>query len=143
MHGEEKAKLMKKFLSDKQIGIVFSKESLLKRKQTRIKNGLQISDELLTAFQLYKKEVDKETRKHKKNLYTNWAGRCFYSNRLIYNEPKWSKYEPTIDHVVSIFFGFTNNWSPKIVGGYDNLVICCRYINSKKGKKCYDFSLLM
>ena len=41
----------------------------------------------------------------------------------------------TMDHKISLFYGFNYNIEPSIIGGIDNLCICSRYINSVKGLK--------
>jgi hypothetical protein len=40
---------------------------------------------------------------------------------------------PSVDHKISVFFGFSNNIDPKEIGKIDNLCICSRWSNHKKG----------
>ncbi len=41
---------------------------------------------------------------------------------------------PSIDHKISLFYGFENNMNPEEIGSIDNLCITKRYINSIKGR---------
>jgi len=108
-----------------------------KLKQDRIRNGTQISDELLSDFQKYKKIVHYYTRKDKKNLYDNWNGLDYYDSELIienknifnFNDEKYS----TIDHKISIKKGVENNIDPIIIGSISNLCVTKRCNNSSKG----------
>jgi len=109
--------------------------------KTKIEKGMQISPELLSDFENYRRDVLKETRKHKKKLFKDWNGLCYYTEKNIikfynkedYNNPNF----PVIDHRMSIFDGFNNNISHAIVGGIDNLCICTRKINGIKNKRSF------
>ena len=117
------------------------KQVIDKIAKTKIKNGMQISPELLSDFENYRRDVLKETRKHKKKLFKDWNGLCYYIEKNIikfhnkedYNNPNF----PVIDHRMSIFDGFNNNISHAIVGGIDNLCICTRKINGIKNKRSF------
>lgn len=39
---------------------------------------------------------------------------------------------PTIDHKISVYYGFINNISPEEIGDISNLCITKRWINSTK-----------
>ena len=39
---------------------------------------------------------------------------------------------PTIDHRVSVYFGFHNKLNPEFVADIRNLCICCKHCNSSK-----------
>ena len=41
-----------------------------------------------------------------------------------------------LDHKYSLYEGFLNNISPKIIGGFKNLIVIPNYENLSKGKKC-------
>ena len=109
-----------------------------KSKKTRIKNGWWLPDSEKDAFVLYRQQVTNETNKHKKKLYKKWDGYCFYTGKFIFDN-KNSCDKPSIDHKESVFWGFTNNTSPKYISRYDNLCICSHSVNSSKGKKCHYF----
>lgn len=107
-----------------------------KGKNTKISKGIQIPDHLLTPFRLYEKAVNKETYKFKKKLFSIWDGYDFYDGEYIagnFNH-KVIGLRPSIDHKISIFYGFKNNISIEIIGNLDNLCITKRNINSSK---CY------
>lgn len=78
-----------------------------------------------------------ETEKWKKELFSNWNGKCFYTNEKLiidkkqYNNPLYA----TIEHKISIFEGFKNKLAPEFIGNIDNLCICSRISNTIKGAK--------
>jgi bifunctional DNA-binding transcriptional regulator/antitoxin component of YhaV-PrlF toxin-antitoxin module len=89
-------------------------------------------------FTLYRNKVISETRKHKKLLFNDWNGYDYYDNEyiIIYKNFKHThRFYPTIDHKISILYGFNNKMSPELIGAYENLCITKRYINSSKGYK--------
>ena len=100
-------------------------------------NNIWIPNELKTEFELYSRNVWNETKKHKKKLFGCWNGRCYYSDEILnkkinYNKPNY----PVIDHKTSIYFGFQNDVNFQIIGNIDNLCVCSRIINNKKGIMC-------
>lgn len=109
-------------------------------KETRIKNGLQIPDALLSDWALYKKKVIYETRKFKKQLLEQWDGNDFYDGEYIKNNFTLfkcrSKEYPSIDHKISIYYGFMNKISEKIIGNINNLCVTKTEINISKGELC-------
>ena len=48
--------------------------------------------------------------------------------KLDHNDPNY----PTIDHKISVYYGFKNSIDPNIIGSIDNLCITKRSINSSK-----------
>lgn len=108
-----------------------------KMKITRIKNGNQIPDDLLTDFAKYRKIINSMTYKHKKELFSNWSGYDYYDDEYIKENfvlGKENSLYPTIDHKVSVFYGFVNNIDPKDISNIENLCITKKYINSQKHK---------
>ena len=102
---------------------------------SKIQSGLIVPDFMLSDWNIYKRKVRKETNKYKKILYENWDGVDYYDNELIkgylsYNHTH--RFYPTIDHKISVYFGFINNISVEEIGNIDNLCITKRYINSMK-----------
>lgn len=97
--------------------------------------GKWIPLELLRDFEVYRRNCIVETNKHKKILYSNWDGTCYYTTNILltdktkYNDPLYA----TIDHKYSIFNGYMNGVSPEVIGAYDNLCICSRLSNTRKG----------
>ena len=93
-----------------------------------------ISDEYL----LYRNECRRITNKSIKNLFENWNGLDYYDGENISNYLNLShshKNYPTIDHKISIYYGFINKISAIDIGDIDNLVITKRSINSSKRDK--------
>jgi len=88
----------------------------------------------MNEFLLYSKLVWIVTRKHEMVLFDSWNGRDYYTeeelitNKKEYNSPLYR----TIDHKISVRYGFLNGISPEIIGDIDNLCICSRSNNSKK-----------
>lgn len=116
-----------------------SKLNIVKDKirKTKEDNGSVIPDELLCDWDIYKRKVRNITNSNKKHLYENWNGNDYYDNELIkgyLSHTSTHRFYPTIDHKISVYFGFMNNISPEEIGSLDNLCITKRYINSMKGK---------
>jgi hypothetical protein len=104
---------------------------------TKVKNGIIKTGDILKDWQFYRREVARFTRKNKKNLYENWDGNDYYYNELIkeyLSHTHTHRFYPTIDHKISVYFGFMNNISAEEIGSLDNLCITKRFINSMKGK---------
>lgn len=108
---------------------------LEKSKNTRIEKGLQIPDKNLSDFKIYRKKVTSFTNKIKKELFNEWNGIDFYDGEHIKENLLLNKTNinyPTIDHKVSVLYGFINNIKPEIIGGIDNLCITKLTNNCKK-----------
>jgi hypothetical protein len=112
-------------------------------KDLRIKNNRQIPDSQRSEFELYQRKTRGITNNFKNILYENWNGFDYYDNEFIKNNninyKFYNKNYPTIDHKISIYYGFINNISPEIIGNLENLCITKRGINSKKNNKNEDF----
>jgi len=130
MWDEGKMDNRKKLLGD----LNHSKKPKVKAKirKTHEENGLWTPLSKLTEWQQYKRNVNILTNKTRKELFSKWNGYCFYCNRFIKNQKKWSKFEPTIDHKVSIFFGFHNKLNYEFIADIRNLCISCRSCNCSK-----------
>lgn len=109
-------------------------------KEIRIKNKQQICDELKTEFDIYQNKVRRITNRLRKKLYENWNGIDFYDKENIFNNlnlKNTDKRYPTIDHKISIYYGFINKIDIEVIGGLENLCITKRSINSTKGTSCF------
>ncbi len=80
-----------------------------------------IPDSVKNNFELYKNEVWKYTYRIKKKFIENWNGFDYYDFEYIkdnyylnYNDSNY----PTIDHKISIFYGFKNKINPSVIGFY-------------------------
>jgi hypothetical protein len=94
-----------------------------------------ISIEMKSEFDVYKDEVWKLTYRIKKTLIENWNGYDYYDGEMIkdnfnlhYNNNDY----PSIDHKISIYFGFINKIDPSVIADFDNLCITKRSINRRK-----------
>ena len=91
-----------------------------------------------SAFYNYILEVKKYTRLNSDELFESWVGTDFYTGeKLTYNKDVII-YNPTIDHKISVLYGFNNNIGAEEISKLENLCICSRSINSKKGYKNMD-----
>jgi hypothetical protein len=95
---------------------------------------LNISNEYL----LYRNECRRITNSYLDKLFDDWNGLDFYDSESIsenFNLPHNDKKYPTVDHKISIYYGFNNGISPSEIGHISNLVITKRSINSSKRDK--------
>jgi len=129
--------MQNKEIRNKQINTMFEKygvenvSELFKRKD-------------MDNFVAYSLNVRKYTKKYKKKLLENWDGYDYYDDEYI--KDNFEKYNysdsnyPTIDHKISVFYGYENGISAKDLSNGSNLCITKRHINSSKGKKTtYEF----
>lgn len=110
-------------------------EIMSKGLATKIKNGRMISDDKIGEFNLYRRKVRNLTNKVSKSLYENWDGYDYYDEEFIkgyFMYKHTHRLYPTIDHKISIFYGFNNSISPSEIGDISNLCITKRSINSTK-----------
>lgn len=108
-----------------------------KRKKALIDRGLIIPDEMLGEWESYKRKVRNITRSNKKELYEKWDGYDYYDGEFIKGYFSYNhihRFYPTIDHKISVYFGFIGEICPTEIGGMQNLCITKRYINSTKGQ---------
>ena len=112
-----------------------SKEFLEKSKNTRIRRNLQTAPEKLTDLQKYYILSRTITRKNKKILINLWDGCDYYDGEYIrvnFNLKSNDVCYPTVDHKISVFYGFNNNISVEEIASLDNLCITKRKHNSSK-----------
>ncbi|NDF16367.1 MAG: hypothetical protein EB079_00155 [Verrucomicrobia bacterium] len=112
-----------------------TKEGQKKRKKTRIEKGNQIPDELLEPYTIYRKLVDNNLDIIRNKFLEDWDGFDYYDGEYIKNNLSIdckSRLYPTIDHKVSVYYGFINNISVEEISDKKNLCVTKSYINSKK-----------
>lgn len=100
-------------------------------------DGHWIELKFIADFQRYRRLCIIETNKHKSILFNSWNGNCYYENIALLTDTSLSN-EPlyrTIDHKTSIFHGFVYGILPLVIGDINNLCICSRSVNSRKGKR--------
>lgn len=106
-----------------------------KRKLTRIKRGNQVPDELLDEFYLYRRLVDNKLDLIRKKVIEEWSGYDYYDGEYIKEYLKLNPNDrlyPSIDHKISVYYGFMNNISVDDISDINNLCVTKTYINSKK-----------
>lgn len=102
---------------------------------TKIQNEKMVCIEKLPKWDQYKRVVRKLTNRNKKMLYENWDGYDYYDGESIkkyLSEKHTSTNYPTIDHKVSVLYGFLNGISEEDISSIENLCITKRTINSSK-----------
>ena len=100
--------------------------------------GLWVPENQLSEYKKYFRKVWSVTKKCKNKLFQLWNGECFYTGKILnYYLVFYIEYYPTIDHKLSIFYGFKNNIDPLFIGSLENLCICSRKINVEKGAKTH------
>lgn len=112
-----------------------------KLRKIRIERGLEVPEDQLSNWKRYKRIVRKLTIRNKKVLFETWSGFDFYDNEFIrnnFNLKHTDKNYPTIDHKVSVLYGFKNGIEPEEISKLDNLCITKRILNIIKGSKCYN-----
>jgi hypothetical protein len=115
-----------------------NREILNKQRRTRLKLNHEMPLKDVKEFKKYSNRVYHHTRKIKNKVFENWNGYDYYDNTYIkenLNLNNYDKLYPTIDHKISIYYGFTNNISDREIAKEENLVITKRYINCSKGFK--------
>lgn len=107
-------------------------------KDKKIKNGHILSDFDIEPFLKYKRNCRKFTSRNKKILFENWDGNDYYDGEYIkdnFNLHQTDRNYPTIDHKISIFYGFVNDVQEEEISSLGNLCITKRHINSSKRTK--------
>ena len=102
-------------------------------------SGRYIPDEELAPFKVYKRKCRVLTDKVRQQLFDSWDGHDYYDNTYIKNNTKLYHLDglfPTVDHKISILFGFKNNIPVEKIASIENLCITKRSINLSKREKC-------
>jgi len=121
----------------------YSKSIEYRKYNEKLKKWIPLNE--INEFEKYRRMVWNITKNHKTKLFSEWNNKCYYTNTKLfknvhYNNPNY----PVIDHKISIYNGFKNNINHEIIGNINNLCICSRIINSKKGILCEnDFKLTL
>jgi hypothetical protein len=105
---------------------------------TKERLGLQRPKELISALESFRYQCVTLKNKMKKELFKIWDGYDFYDKEYIKNNlclPSNDPCYPTIDHKISILYGFLNNITIDEISAFENLCITKRKLNSKKKGK--------
>jgi hypothetical protein len=103
--------------------------------ETKIKNGFVVPDCDLSNWMLYRRIVRRLTERNRDCLLEEWDGFDYYDGEYIrenFNLKHTDINFPTLDHKMSIIYGFKNGISPDDIANIDNLCITKRKINSSK-----------
>jgi hypothetical protein len=106
--------------------------------EIRISIGSKIPDILKSGFDIYQNRVRYLTNRNKPLLLEEWNGNDYYDGEYIRNNfymKFHDKKYPTIDHKISIYYGFINNIDPEEISKIENLCLTKRGNNSSKGTK--------
>jgi hypothetical protein len=119
-----------------------SQKILDKQRTTRIEKGMEIpTNKSVSDFKKYSNRVHNLSRKFKKELFNSWNGYDFYDREYIkdnFNLKYYHKNYPTIEHKISIFYGFMNNIDAKEIAKLENLAITKKSINSARRNKNFE-----
>jgi len=131
-----KEKKVNKFRNKYGIDNPFESEEIKKIiRNKNIQSGRWLSEDDYSKYKNYYKIVWVYTNRNRKKLFDKWDGYDYYDNEFIlnqtidYNSPIY----PSIDHKISVKYGFMNGISPKEISSIDNLCITKRILNIKKG----------
>lgn len=104
------------------------------------KNGILLNERNY-QYEQYRSKITCLTNKNKKILLENWDGYDYYDGEYIknnFNLKSYDKNYPTVDHKISVYYGFVNNISVEEISRIENLCITKKYLNSKKNRNCYE-----
>ena len=110
-----------------------------KIKMTKIKKGLQIPDNLIHDYSLCRRKCSNYINKNRNYLLEKWNGYDYYDNEYIKDYLEYDqkhKFYPTIDHKISVLYGFINKIPLDVINSENNLCFTKRCINSSKGSTC-------
>lgn len=137
-HSREKSKktFIDRYGVDHQMKVIdFRFKGVQKSNKTKLERGLIFPDELLDDWCKYRKLVRKLTNRNKKNLFETWDGYDFYDGEYIKDNFCYKHTHclfPTIDHKISIIYGFKNNIGVEEISNIKNLCITKKRNNSSK-----------
>jgi hypothetical protein len=103
-------------------------------------NGRWFKDEDLSEFLRYKRRCRTLTDKNRIELFNSWDGTDFYDGEYIKENFKLhftNKDYPTVDHKISIAYGFRNKITEQDICSIENLCVTKRRINNSKREKCF------
>lgn len=99
--------------------------------------------EKLSEYERYKRRVKKETRRWRTELFSKWDGKDYYTGEKLITYEEWkskcngqhvskNKLQPTVDHKISVVYGFNNGIDAEVIGNINNLCVCARDTNVRK-----------
>ena len=113
-----------------------SEEKKEKIKASQIQRGMRVPDE--NSYKKYRNRASYKCKLRAKEIIKNWDGKDFYDGEYIrdnfnlhFNDAQY----PTIDHKISVLYGYLNNIPIEEICDINNLCLTKRSINSKKKSK--------
>lgn len=113
-----------------------------KIRKSNEENGRWLIGKVKTDYEEYWSLVRNETLKHRLRVYRLFDGYDYYTGEKLIGNLEFEKVDnrhfntnpmqPTIDHKISVYYGFMNNIDPKEIGSFNNLCICSRRTNTTK-----------
>jgi len=113
-----------------------------KIRKSNEENGKWLIGKIKTEYEKYWSLVRNETLKHRIRVYRIFDGYDYYTGEKLVGNLEYEKIDhrhfntnsmqPTIDHKISVYYGFVNKIDPREIGSFKNLCICSRKINSAK-----------
>lgn len=106
-----------------------------KSNQTKIDRGLMPSYEDRDKYYKYRSIVRKLTERNRNELLENWNGYDYYDGEYIkdyFELEHINRLYPTLDHKISVYYGFINDIDPEIISDISNLCFTKRHINCSK-----------
>jgi hypothetical protein len=130
--------LLKKYNGHQTYNKEILKNIIKKSIITKIKRNLIVDPKELNDWDLYKRIVRRLTEQNRKKIFDEWDGLDYYDNEYIKENFKLKHIDPnypTLDHKISVIYGFNNCILPSVISDIDNLCITKKFINSKKSYK--------
>lgn len=129
-------KIKEVFMKKYGVEWISQNEEIINRSlRTRTENGFMVAKEDLDDYKAYSRIVRKLTNRVLKRLFESWDGVDYYDGEFIKgNFAFGSKHRlyPSVDHKISVYYGFKNNIPAEEIADISNLCITKRSINSAK-----------
>lgn len=97
-------------------------------------NGYWLPINQRSQYRNYWLMVMCETRRWIKEMFSKWDGTCYYTGMVLSKniDDLYKANYATIDHKISIKYGFEHDIPSKEIGCINNLCICGRFVNNVK-----------
>ena len=114
-------------------------ENYFSSNEYKIKMGIILDKDIKDKWTLYKRKSWRLFKKMKIKVFENWNGYDYYDNEYIkdnmylhYNDKRY----PSVDHKISVYYGFINDIPVEEINKLENLVVTKIINNCIKGKMC-------
>lgn len=112
-------------------------ENYFSSNEFKISQNILLDNEIKNKWVLYKRKSNRILKNVKREVFKKWNGLDYYDNECIRENLSLPFYDgdyPTIDHKISVHYGFMNNIPVEDINKIENLVITKRRNNASKGK---------